>query len=50
MRKYYMFRKSHALRDQLTWIHYRLLLSFDDVNKINYYIELSITSNLSTRE
>lgn len=42
--------KVNALRSQLTWTHYRLLLSFDDVNKINYYIELSITSNLSTRE
>lgn len=35
---------------QLTWSHYRALLSIKDYDKINYYINLTIQNNLSKRE
>ncbi len=50
MRKYYIFRKSHALRDQLTWTHYKILLDLVDYNKIIYYENISINYNLSSRQ
>jgi len=40
-RQFYLFQKGHALRDQLSWSHYRLLLNIKDV------IE---KQNLSTRK
>ena len=51
MRQFYLFcKKSHALRDQLTWTHYRELIFIDDINKIEYYIKVSIEQNLSYRQ
>ena len=51
MRKFYIiFSKSHALRDQLSWTHYRELLVLNDVNAINYYINITISLNLSYRK
>ena len=51
MRKFYLLiEKSHAMRDQLSWTHYRELLILDDTNKINYYIDISIKQNLSYRK
>ena len=53
MRKFYLiFRneKVNALRSQLSWSHYRELLSLKDFDKIKYYINLSINNNLSYRE
>ena len=35
---------------QLSWSHYCELLSFDNINKINYYIELVKSNNLSVRQ
>ena len=40
----------NAVRTKLTWTHYRELLFIDDFNKINYYIDISIKQNLSSRE
>ena len=38
MRLFYHFiEKSHPLDDQLTWSHYKLLLSLKDINEINFY-------------
>ena len=34
----------------MTWSHYVELLKVDDINKINYYIDISIKNNLSIRE
>ena len=42
--------KVSPLGTQLTWSHYRELLPIKDVNKINYYINLSINQNLSKRQ
>ena len=50
MRKFYLFRKGQTLSVQLTWSHYVELLSFDDINKINYYINICGNQNLSVRE
>lgn len=44
MRKFYqLFPKSHALRDQLTWTHYRALLKVEDEKARNYYLESAST-------
>ena len=53
MRKFYLVFKNekvNALRSQLSWSHYRELLSLKDFDKIKYYINLSIDNNLSYRE
>ena len=50
MRKFYLFQKGHALRTQLSWTHYRTLLSLNNHNQINYYIEITIKYNLSYRQ
>ncbi len=51
MRKLFLFcEKGHAVRTELTWTHYRELLSLDDYNEILYYIDVSIKDNLSYRE
>lgn len=35
---------------QLSWTHYIILLSLNDYNKINYYMQQVLTRNLSKRE
>ena len=51
MRKLYLlFEKFPTLSRQLTWSHYVELLKFDDINIINYYVNISIEYNLSVRE
>jgi len=53
MRKYYNFMKDiklPTLSAKLSWSHYDELLSLNDSNKINYYIHISETNNLSVRQ
>jgi len=51
MRKIYLsFPNSHALRDQLSWTHYRLIIKVENVEKRDFYIQECITSNWSTRQ
>ena len=51
MRKFYItFPIVDALRPQLTWTHYRLILPIKNENELNYYINLVILNNLSSRE
>ena len=51
MRKYYLLKqKSHSLSDQLSWTHYRTLLTLDDIKEINYYVYISKSQNLSVRQ
>ena len=53
MRKYYLkfnSKKMYALRSQLSWSHYRELLSIDSDEEILYYIKLTLENNLSYRE
>ena len=53
MRKFYLKFKSgkvNALRSQLSWSHYRELLSINDDSEIEYFINLALNNNLSYRE
>ena len=50
MLKFYEFEKVQTMSAQLSWSHYCELLSVGDGNKINYYINVSISQNLSVRE
>ena len=53
MRKFYLvFRdeKVNALRSQLTWSHYRELITIKNSDEIRYYINLAVNYNLGYRE
>ena len=53
MKQFYnMFKdeKVSPLATQLTWSHYSELLSIKDINKLMYYINITINNNLSKRE
>ena len=50
MRQFYIFQKGQSTIADLTWTHYLQLLPFNDINKIQYYINISIKNNLSVRE
>ena len=51
MRQFYlMFKNHHALRDELTWTHYRFLLKVENESARDFYMIESVNSNWSTRE
>ena len=51
IRQFYLkFQNGHALRDELTWTHYRLLLRIEKEESRQFYLQESINSNWSTRE
>ena len=51
MLKFYKLNeKVQTLSAQLSWSHYCELLSFENTDKINYYIELVKNNNLSVRQ
>ena len=51
MLRFYEFKeKMQTVSAQLSWSHYCELLSFENVDKINYYIELTKINNLSARQ
>ena len=50
MRQFYLFQKSQPVVDFLPWSHYTILLPLKNINKINYYIKISLEQNLSKRE
>ena len=51
MRTFYIqFPIWAAVRPELTWTHYRTLLSIKNPNERNYYINTIILNNLSSRE
>jgi len=51
MRQLYLtFPKVDALRQQLTWTHYRLILKVDDERARKFYIDECVKSNWSTRQ
>jgi len=51
MRQFFVLKQKGAtLSHQLTWSHYVELLKFDDINEINYYIDISIKQKLGVRE
>ena len=46
MRQFYLtFPNSHALRDELSWTHYRLLMRVENENAREFYTEEAIKSN-----
>ena len=51
MRQFYLtFPKGYALRSELSWTHYRLLMRVENENAREFYTEEAIKSNLSTRQ
>ncbi len=51
MRQFYLtFTNLHALRGELTWTHYRLLLKVEEENIRSFYMLEAINNNWSTRE
>lgn len=50
MRQFYStFEKLHALRGELSWTHYRLLLKIERADTRTFYMQESIECNWSTR-
>ena len=47
---YLMIEKGATLSHLLTWSHYVELLTIKDINKLIYYINITISQNLSKRE
>ena len=53
IRQFYLLFKNEiwsTVSTKLTWSHYVELIKFDNVDLISYYINISISSNLSVRE
>ena len=51
MRLFYLkFRNCDALRHNLSWTHYRILLPLKSMDEINYYIYITELYNLSYRD
>ena len=51
MRQFYQtFENRHALRDELSWTHYRLLLKVEKEDARVFYMKEAITGNWSTRQ
>ena len=51
MRQFYqVFEKHHALRDELSWTHYRILLKVEKENAREFYMKEAISGNWSTRQ
>ena len=44
-----IIQKGATLSHQLTWSHYSEFITINDINKINYYINITILQNLSVR-
>jgi len=50
LRFYELKEKMQTLSAQLTWSHYVEILKLEEINKINYYIDISVSQSLSVRE
>lgn len=51
MRQFYLsFPKLNALRSELSWTHYRLLMRVENENARDFYIDECVKSNWSTRQ
>lgn len=47
---YVAYPKWNAVRSELSWTHYRLILSLDDENAREFYIREAVEGNWSTRQ
>lgn len=51
MRQFYLtFPNGHALRDELSWTHYRLLMKVENENARQFYMDECVKSAWSTRQ
>ena len=51
MRQFYLtFQNGHALRDELSWTHYRLLMRVENKTARQFYLDECAKSNWSTRQ
>lgn len=51
MRQFYLaFPNRHALRDQLSWTHYRMIMKVEDPKAREFYIDECAKANWSTRQ
>ena len=51
MRQFYIsFPIRDALRHELSWTHYRLLMKIDDIGRRNFYLSECVESNWSARQ
>lgn len=51
MRQFYLtFPKGYALRSELSWTHYRLLMRVENENAREFYMQESVKSQWSTRQ
>lgn len=51
MRQFYLaFPNGHALRDELSWTHYRLLIKVENENAREFYMQEAVKSGWSTRQ
>lgn len=51
MRQFYLtFPNGHALRDELSWTHYRLLMRVENENAREFYMQEAVKSQWSTRQ
>ena len=50
MRKFYLLFQNVAPMGQLSWSHYRILITIKDENERNYYMNKCITNHLTKRE
>ena len=51
MRKFYAtFPNAHALRAQLTWTHYRMLMRVEEPNRREFYLAESVSSGWTSRQ
>ena len=51
MRQFYLIiEKGATLWHLLSWSHYRILITLNDINEINYYIKIVEQQNLSVRQ
>ena len=51
MRQFYReFSKWNAVRSELSWTHYRILLKIENENSREFYMKEAITGNWSTRQ
>ena len=51
MRQFYLtFPNSHALRDEFSWIHYRLLMKVENDNAREFYMQEAVKAQWGTRQ
>ncbi|MCI8550584.1 MAG: DUF1016 domain-containing protein, partial [Lachnospiraceae bacterium] len=51
MRQFYLtFPNGHALRDELSWTHYRLLIKVENDNAREFYMQEAVKFGWSTRQ